>query len=204
MDQLVDHNQEFQFVSQFRAVTLSGGRRRGIKLEEIFWNVLHNIAQEREMSIGSLIEDIETQFADGKNLTSILRVQCLDWLKDKKIALEAVTCQENIKNLLYACPTPAIALVSTKQLIAYNKPFLAFVSSAFPTTNHFELASKLRLVLDTQIQDIFIELEKSRNRPVNVGVAIGVELNNRLRAKMNVIALDRDCDKILIGYIDRD
>lgn len=186
----------------FRAVTLPCNRRKGIKLEEIFWEVLQDIANEKGISLGELIGDIEEKFTESKNLTSILRVKCLNWMRSRNIDLVTVTDQKNIQSLLHACPIPSVALSSTKRLYAYNQQFLSYTARGFPAIDPKDIPFKLKLILDTPIETIFARLDENLNKHISVGFAIGIDYHRRLRGTLNVITMNRGNDRIIIGYVE--
>lgn len=59
------------------------GHRTSFSLEEEFWQELRSIAGERQISLASLIEEIDDQRAPESNLSSALRLYVLHWLKGR-------------------------------------------------------------------------------------------------------------------------
>jgi len=66
------------------SVTL-GGVRTSVSLEDAFWTALKEIAQERGVGVGKLIEEIAKGKA-GWNLSSSLRLFVLGHFKDRLAA----------------------------------------------------------------------------------------------------------------------
>lgn len=60
-----------------RSLTISG-HRTSIALEPEFWDVLDQIAAERNLSISQLIARIDEE-RDEPNLSSAIRVTALEW-----------------------------------------------------------------------------------------------------------------------------
>ncbi len=65
---------------QKRSVTIAG-HRTSISLEKEFWEILESISLEKNTSIPKLLEIIEKQ-SDRQNLTSAIRVFCINHLND--------------------------------------------------------------------------------------------------------------------------
>tara|TARA_B100000212_G_C27374531_1_gene534110 strand:+ start:2130 stop:2345 length:216 start_codon:yes stop_codon:yes gene_type:complete len=65
---------------QKRSVTIAR-HRTSISLEKEFWEILESISLEKNISIPKLLEIIEKQ-SDRQNLTSAIRVFCINHLND--------------------------------------------------------------------------------------------------------------------------
>jgi predicted DNA-binding ribbon-helix-helix protein len=59
-----------------------GGRRTSISLENAFWNALREIARRRQMTLGEVVENIDTNRTHG-NLSSAIRLFVLEVYKDQ-------------------------------------------------------------------------------------------------------------------------
>ena len=65
---------------QKRSVTIAR-HRTSISIEKEFWEILESISLEKNTSIPNLLEIIEKQ-SDRQNLTSAIRVFCINHLND--------------------------------------------------------------------------------------------------------------------------
>ena len=63
-----------------RSVTIAR-HRTSISLEKEFWEILESISLEKNTSIPKLLEIVEKQ-SDRQNLTSAIRVFCINYLND--------------------------------------------------------------------------------------------------------------------------
>ncbi len=63
-----------------RSVRIAG-HETSITMEDAFWDVLRDIVQERDISLNTLITEIDEQ-SDG-NLSSNIRVYILQYLQNK-------------------------------------------------------------------------------------------------------------------------
>jgi len=59
------------------------GHATSYTLEEPFFEILEEIAQQRQLSVAALIAEIDGQRDRTINLSSALRLGVLDWLKSK-------------------------------------------------------------------------------------------------------------------------
>nr|WP_210348016.1 ribbon-helix-helix domain-containing protein [Brucella pituitosa] len=65
-----------------RSVTIRG-HATSYTLEEPFFEILEEIARSRQVSLASLIAEIDGQRERTINLSSALRLYVLDWLKSR-------------------------------------------------------------------------------------------------------------------------
>ena len=65
-----------------RSVSIRG-HATSYTLEEPFFEILEEIAQQRQLSVAALIAEIDGQRDRTINLSSALRLGVLDWLKSK-------------------------------------------------------------------------------------------------------------------------
>ena len=196
-----DPNSDDPHAQTYRAISTPGGRR-GIRLENAYWAVLNELADEQNQTLGQLIEVVRVEGAEAKNLTSLLRVNCLVWLRDKLHAISNMSDDRMIRSILNAVPTPAIALASGRNLQAFNQPFLSLVTDAFDVTNVNALPAGLRLVMDVQIDKLIEQLQANENRPIQVGIAIGVD-ERRFRQQLRVILAPKADQKVILGFLEK-
>lgn len=57
------------------------GHKTSVSLEDVFWEILRDIARMRGVSLNRLVADIDRS-RDG-NLSSAIRVYVVDWLRDR-------------------------------------------------------------------------------------------------------------------------
>lgn len=71
------------------------GHRTSITLEDVFWEELKLIADSRQISLASLIAEIDDQRAAESNLSSALRVYVLNWIKQLHVSPEQQSVGRN-------------------------------------------------------------------------------------------------------------
>lgn len=179
----------------------SGEFRRGLRLEEIYWRALKDVATASGLSIGGLVRRVEeTSGEDEGNATSRLRVLCLGWFMDKLAKVQALTHRGMATSLIQACPTPAFALGIDRQIIAYNPHFLNLIQARLSVAGSGAMARNLRLALDVQIADLIAALQKNNNLPVGTGFVIGVD-TQRFRGRMNAVLVPTADNPVIACYI---
>ena len=194
-------NAEDPYNSTYRAISTPGGRR-GIRLENAYWSVLNEYADDQNKPLGEMVETVRVEDAQAKNLTSLLRVNCLVWLHEKLRAVSLVSDDRMVRSILNAVPTPAIALSSGRNLQAFNQSFLSLVTETFDVTDVNSLPAGLRLMMDVQIEKLIEQLQANQNRPIQVGIAIGVD-DRRFRQQLRVILAPKVDQKVILGFLEK-
>lgn len=68
---------------QKKSVVIAGRHQTSISLEDEFYAELENIAKGKDISINSLVTEIDSK-REHENLSSAIRVYILKYLKEKK------------------------------------------------------------------------------------------------------------------------
>lgn len=179
----------------------SGEFRRGLRLEEIYWRALKDVATASGLSVGGLVREVEEASGEDEgNATSRLRVLCLGWFMEKLTKVQALAHRGIASSLVQACPTPAFALGIDRQIIAYNPHFLNLIQSRLAIAGAAALTRNLRLALDVQINDLIAALQKNNNAPVGTGFVIGVD-SQRFRGRMNAVLIPSVDNPVIACYI---
>ncbi|MCZ4089223.1 ribbon-helix-helix domain-containing protein [Sinorhizobium psoraleae] len=184
---------------RFRVVTV-GGQRRGIKLEEIYWSSLSELAARRSCKLADIISECE-QALDGEgNLTARLRYVATSYLREQLSGARERSGLAAVAGQVRACPSPAFALTGDKRIIAYNPAFLTFVQSRFLRFQSSPPAQGLRLSFDVQFAELVDRLKASPGEPQPAGFTIGINehvTRGRLSAALASL-FDQD---VVIGFI---
>ena len=113
------------------------GKRISIRLEDIYWNQLEEIAKAEGKTLVQLVHQILWNLPKPHNKTSALRVFCLMTLQGQVNSVHMNQTPANMKGFLTACPLPVFVLSSARKIIAFNAAF----KSTFLTK---KLATKLK------------------------------------------------------------
>lgn len=178
----------------------SGKERRGIRLEQIYWTVLKQIARSRGLPLGRYVEEVAASLPNDANITSALRVTAVRWLSQRESELSRHTGPAVISAIVQACPTPAFALQDDKRIVAYNQAFIAYIRARFADFSSASMAKGLRLTLDVQIADLVETLRQAGNRPVRTGFMLGIE-DQRLRGQLSTTLAPSPDRTVIIGYV---
>lgn len=186
-------------VTRFRAVKV-GDHRRGIRLEQIYWDVLAEMTQRERLPLAHYIEDAARRFPDAVNITSVLRVLVTGWLRERNRELGELTSLGKVDALVQACPSPAFALQEDKRIVAYNPAFLNYVQARFLHFSQVLMAKGLRLSLDVQISELAEALRRAGNKPLRAGFVLGIE-DQRLRGQLSTTLAPASDKVTILGYI---
>jgi predicted DNA-binding ribbon-helix-helix protein len=184
---------------RFRSIK-TGSQRRGIRMEQIYWDTLQAISQHEGMTLARYIGDVADRFPDALNITSVLRVLAAAWLRDRNRELRQLTSLNRVDALVKACPSPAFALQENKQIVSYNSAFLHFVHSRLSYSPQGVTAKSLRLSLDVHITELAEALRRADNKPLRTGFVLGID-EKRLRGQLTT-TLAPVSDKVtILGYV---
>lgn len=65
-----------------RSVTIHG-HRTSFSLEDPFYEIITSIAEIRQITLASLIAEIDATRSRNSNLSSALRIHALEWVRDR-------------------------------------------------------------------------------------------------------------------------
>lgn len=187
------------FTPVFRAIT-TPRKRRGIRLETIYWQSLKKIAETERTSLGETVERAMDEASGVDNLASVLRVSVTRWLSDRVRTLEALTQIEAISPLVHASPAPTFVITAEKRIVLYNRPLLNLIQSRFPNARADIVYKGLRLSVDTQIDQVIQRLKMGEGTVLSTGFVLGVE-GQRLRGLLNFVLAPVHKQSMVIAYI---
>lgn len=186
-------------VAEFRAV-VSDGKRRGIKLERVFWQAVKSIAKTRGETIGGLIDRIAVDYAHLSNLTSAIRVACMRDYVERHQALSQVVSPQAIDAILAASPSAAFTLGPNKKIVAFNTGFQTLVRRQFPALGSEPSKVDLRLSLDVGVDELIARLSRNGNMPIATGFALGLT-ERRYRGQINVVRMPSSEADLLLAFV---
>ncbi|MER8395517.1 ribbon-helix-helix domain-containing protein [Mesorhizobium sp. M1340] len=188
------------FGLEFRVVA-RGGIRRGIRLEKAFWTSLKQMAETRKCTIGMLIEEIAESSTKTGNLTSAIRVACINRLAGENLTLRKLASIRTINAILLACPSPAFALASSKKILTFNAPFQQLVMRQLPIGPNNDSRQDLKLALDLNVADIFARLDANSEVPIASGFVIRAG-ERRYRGQLNLVRAPVPEPELLMAFVN--
>ena len=109
------------FALRFRAIAVAG-KRRGFRLESIFWSALEVIASRNRRTLPGEIAETLRDAQDHQNASALLRARVAADLIDLWSLAEARSAAPAWGKVLMAMPTPAFALSRSEAVAAINEP----------------------------------------------------------------------------------
>lgn len=184
---------------RFRVVTVAG-QRRGIKLEEIYWQCLGELAARQGRRLADIVAACERELEGEGNLTARLRYVATRYLSDELAMAKQRSNLAVVAGQVRASPSPAFALTGNKRIIAYNPAFLSFVQSRILRSQQPQPARGLRLSFDVQFVDLVHRLKAAPGEPQPAGFTIGVQ-GQVTRGKLNAALAPLSDQDVIIGFI---
>lgn len=176
------------------------GTRRGVRLERVYWQALRDIARARQEKLATLVKHIVEQAPETANMTSLLRVYCLSWMKGALEEAHRRADPAQAASLVRASPGATFALGLDRRIIAYNQAFLNFVQARFSYAQTGPIGRDLRLSLDVHLSDLTTTLKGNGNTPVTAGFVVGVG-ERRLRGNLNTVLAPVLGQDIVLCYV---
>lgn len=183
---------------EFRVV-IAGNRRRGIRLEHLYWRLLGEIAERRGQKRSRLVASILEQNEDAaENAASILRCYALDAIDTERADLAGRTSSNYVIGLLQQAPIPAFSINRQKKLQQVNQEFIQFLRATSGDPAQRVHADIVQLTLETPIEELFKQLAEARAAYTNYAIQLDAK-QRRGRAKL--VAVPPAPSQVLVGYI---
>lgn len=183
---------------RFRAI-MARGSRRGIRLEDLFWKTLEELASSEGKRLGDLIAEYGEKSGDG-NVTAALRFAALKHLRNRVQDSAGRGGANAVVGLIAGCPTPAFALSQGRKILAYNQPFLTFLQARLSHLPSDALAAGLRLQLDTPFDALIDRLKADPQTPIPAGYSIATR-DKLVRGRLSAVLAPAMTEDAIIGYI---
>jgi len=112
------------------------GRRYSLKLDEIVWETLEELAADSDLRLNELVARVAQEAGDGAGLTNALRNYCLRALRqrlaerDAQIKTLTLTSRGVPAALIaQACPTPCFLIGTDQVILDVNEPAEKWMST---------------------------------------------------------------------------
>ena len=183
----------------FRAIT-TGGERRGIRLERIFWDALGEAAELRGITLSALVAETAA-LMEGSNLASALRVAGTRYLRQSLAAVRLNSAPEKSFLMVNACPTPCCVLSPEQAIVSCNRPFILYVNERFQLSGSGNEAVRgLTMSLDLEPGDVLERLGRPSAEAVTTGYALGAA-ERSIRGEARLVMAPTSSDPLLIAFI---
>lgn len=177
-----------------------GAWRRAFRLEEAYWDVLEQAAHEGGLKIADYVKAlVDAQEGSDANLSSMLRVHALEWLRSRARSLEKGQDTREILHAALAAPLPCFVISASRALVNFNGEFSGYVVGRAQAASEDDV-SKARLSLDVPVDKLIELLSAQPGRAVLCGFTIRTSLAIATgRAKVTLAQPSRR--DLLVGYI---
>ena len=112
------------------------GRRYSLKLDNIVWETLEELAKEKELRLNELVARIAQESGDVSALTATLRLYCLQELRrrlaERDGAIKELSLtSRGVPTILFAeaCPTPCFLIGHDHAILDLNEPAQRWMSA---------------------------------------------------------------------------
>ncbi len=183
----------------FRAISINS-RRKGLRLEKIFWHLLEQSAKEENKSVAEILDLDEDDGEYSPNLSSFARAHTAIWLKEKLDHTRDIASFSQVIRTVNACPSPVFVTSKDRRLRAYNSEFLRYVRQHIPSDDIEAAPKNLRLQMDTGSAELIEQLKAEKEIVLNVGFTFGFN-ERRIRGRFNAVLAACWNEDLVTAYV---
>lgn len=187
-----------ELTPEFRVVVI-GSRRRGIRLERLYWRLLGEIAERRGVKrsrlVASVLEDADSS---SDNAASVLRCFAIETIEAERSILAARTSSNYVIGLLQQAPIPAFSINRQKKLHQVNQEFIQLLRAISGDATQRIHADVVQLTLDTPIEELFQQLSEAKSAHTNYNIRLDAK---QRRGRTKLVAVPPSPSQVLVGYI---
>ncbi|WP_417419402.1 ribbon-helix-helix domain-containing protein [Hoeflea sp.] len=188
------------FKPHFRAIN-SGGKRRGFRLENVFWKALDTVTRTDGMSVADYVSKLNEIRTGDNGLSSYLRASIMQRVLEQHDRLRHRLDNFNSKTIVAACPVPGFIISIDKKILFQNSGFLMYLQTRFTGLDTIEALSNIKLTLETPLIDLIEEMRRDSGRPKYTGFTVGYG-ERRLRGRLSMaLAPDMDDPPAAIAFV---
>jgi len=119
------HNKSLDDQRYISRIIQYQGKRRNIRLEALFWNILEEMAREKSCKLNFLVNELISEDKAEKNHTAYLRYRAVSWLNRRLYSASEKLFLQNteVRAILNATGLPGFIFSSTNMLSRFNTAF---------------------------------------------------------------------------------
>jgi predicted DNA-binding ribbon-helix-helix protein len=187
-----------ELTPEFRVI-IAGNRRRGIRLERMYWRLLGEIAERRGVKRSRLVASVlEEADSSSDNAASVLRCFAIDAIDAERSVLVGRTGSNYVIGLLQQAPIPAFAINRQKKLHQVNQEFIQLLRAISGNANQRVHADVVQLTLETPIEELFLQLSDAKSAHTNYNIQLDAK---HRRGRTKLVAVPPSPAQVLVGYI---
>jgi predicted DNA-binding ribbon-helix-helix protein len=183
---------------QFRVVT-TGSRRRGVRLERVFWKLLDDIAERRGLKRSKLIGEVLEEAADNnESVASILRCFAASTVDLERTLLASRMNPSHTIALMQQAPMPAFSINRQKKLQQVNAEFMQLLRPIGEVAGSRPTGEFVHLALDTPIDELFAAASAAPSTQCNYTLQVD---DRRRRGRAKIVLVPSEKPDTLVGYV---
>lgn len=184
----------------FRAIN-SDGKRRGFRLEGVFWKALEAVTKSEGMSVADYVSKLSNVKTGESGLSSYLRASIMQRVLEQHDHLRGRYEKFNSKAIVTACPVPCFIISVDKRILFQNSGFLMYLQTRFTGVDSVEALSNIKLSLDTPLVDLIEEMRRESGRSKYTGFSVSYG-ERRVRGRLSMtLAPDMDDPPAAIAFV---
>lgn len=188
------------FKPHFRAIN-SGGKRRGFRLEGVFWKALDAVTRSDGISVADYVSRLNDLKTGDNGLSSYLRASIMRRVLEQHEKLHDRFSKFNSRTVVAACPVPGFIISVDKRILFQNSGFLMYLQTRFTGLDTIEALSNIKLTLETPLIDLIEEMQRDGSRPKYTGFTVGYG-ERRMRGRLSMaLAPDMDDPPAAIAFV---
>ena len=183
---------------QFRVVT-TGSRRRGVRLERVFWKLLDDIAERRGLKRSKLIGDVLDEAGENtESVASILRCFAASTVDLERSVLMGRMNPTQTIALMQQAPMAAFSINRQKKLQQVNAEFMQLLRPVGEAGGTRPTAEFVHLALDTPIDELFAAASAAPSTQCNYTLQVD---DRRRRGRAKIVLVPSEKPDTLVGYV---
>ena len=188
------------FKPHFRVIN-SGGKRRGFRLEGVFWSALDSVTRSDGLSVADYVSKLSKVKTGEAGLSSYLRASIIQRVLEQHDRLRERIERINSRAIVAACPVPGFIISVDKRILFQNSSFLMYLQTRFTGLESVEALSNITLALETPLIDLIDEMRRDSSRPKYTGFTVGIG-ERRMRGRLSMaLAPDMDDPPAAIAFV---
>jgi len=188
------------FKPHFRAIN-SGGKRRGFRLEGVFWKALDSVTRNAGMSVADYVSKLNDVKTGESGLSSYLRASIMQGVLEQHDRLLNRIESFNSRTIVAACPVPGFIISIDKKILYQNNGFLMYLQTRFTGLDNVEALGNIKLTLETPLIELIDEMRRDSSRPKYTGFTVGYG-ERRMRGRLSMaLAPDMDDPPAAIAFV---
>jgi predicted DNA-binding ribbon-helix-helix protein len=179
------------------------GQRLSIRLENIYWDQLEDIAETDAISLNSLIFRISGDLASGVNKTAALRTYCVYRMRQEMVLTSIRTGNIDLAAIITACPQPVMVLTPERRIAAYNPAFVSDILARGSEKGDKAQKTPLRLTFSRPFNQIIRQVVDNPRTIISgqIGFTVG-DRHTQRRVRYALADRSRGEESFIVAFVE--